>query len=43
MSQISESEIKDIMMKTQRMNLNEIKDVNPIGHIGGPSRIKEEY
>ena len=25
------------------MNLNEIKNVNPIGHIGGPSRIKEEY
>ena len=25
------------------MNLNEIKNVNPIGHIGGPSRRKEEY
>ena len=43
MSQISESEIKDIMIEIQRMNLNETKDVNPIGHIGGPSRIEEEY
>ena len=25
------------------MNLNETKDVNPIGHVGGLSRIKEEY
>ena len=41
MSQISESEIEDIMIKMHRMNLNEIKDVNPIGHMGGPSRIKE--
>ena len=31
------------MIEIQRMNLNEIKNVNPIGHIGGPSRIKEEY
>ena len=31
------------MIEIQRMNLNEIKDVNLIGHIGGPSRIKEEY
>ena len=43
MSQISESDIEDIMIEIQRMNLNETKDVNPIGHIGGPSRIKEEY
>ena len=25
------------------MNLNETKDVNPIGHVGGPSKIKEEH
>ena len=25
------------------MDLNETKDVNSIGHIGGPSRINEEY
>ena len=25
------------------MNLNETKDVNHIGHVGGLSRIKEEY
>ena len=25
------------------MDLNEIKDVNPIEHVGGPSKIKEEY
>ena len=25
------------------MNLNETKDVNPRGHVGGPSKIKEEY
>ena len=31
------------MIEIQIMNLNEIKNVNPIGHIGGPSRIKEEY
>ena len=43
MSQINESEIKDIMIKIQRMNLNETKDVNHIGHVGGPSRIKKEY
>ena len=43
MSQISESEIKDIIIEIQRMNLNETKDVNPLGHVGGPSRIKEEY
>ena len=24
------------------MNLNEIKEVNPIGHVGGPSKIKKE-
>ena len=43
MSQISNSEIEDIMIKIQRMNLNEIKEVNPIRHIGGPSKIKEEH
>ena len=32
------------MIKIQRMNLNAIKNVNPVEHdIGGPSRIKEEY
>ena len=41
MSQISESGIEDIMIEIQRMNLNETKDVNHIGHIGGPSMIKE--
>ena len=25
------------------MNLNKTKDVNPIGNVGGPSKIKEEY
>ena len=25
------------------MNLNETKDVNPIGHVGGPSKIKEKH
>ena len=39
MSQISNSEIEDIMIKIQRMNLDEIKEVNPIGHVGGPSKI----
>ena len=43
MSQISESEIEDIIIEIQRMNLNEIKDVKPIGHVGGLSKIKEEY
>ena len=43
MSQISDSEIEDIMLEIQKMNLNETKDVNPIGHVGGPSKIKEEY
>ena len=43
MSQISESEneIEDIMIEIQIMNSNETKDVNPIGHVGGPSKIKE--
>ena len=41
MSQINESEIEDIMIEIQRMSLNETKDVNPIGHIGGPSKIKK--
>ena len=31
------------MIEIQIMNLNETKDVNHIGHIGGPSRIKEGY
>ena len=43
MSQISESEIEDIMIKIQIMNLNDTKDVNPIGHVGGPSKIEEEH
>ena len=43
MSQISDSEIEDLMIEIQKMNLNEKKDVNPIGHVGGPSKIKEEY
>ena len=43
MRQISNSEIEDIMIKIQRMNLNETKEVNPIGHVGGPSKIKEEH
>ena len=43
MSQISESEIEDIMIKIQRMNLNETKDVNPIEHVERPSKIKAEY
>ena len=30
MSQISNSEIEDIMIEIQRMNLNETKEVNPI-------------
>ena len=33
MSQISESEIEDIMIEIQRMNVNETKDVNPIGRV----------
>ena len=36
MSQISESDIEDIMIEIQRMNLNETKAVNPIGHIEDP-------
>ena len=43
MSQISESEIEDIMIEIQRMNLNETKNVSPIGHVEGPIKIKEEY
>ena len=31
------------MLEIQKMNLNETKDVNPIGHVGEPSKIKEEY
>ena len=31
MSQIIESEIEDIIIKIQRMNLNEIKNVRTIG------------
>ena len=42
MSQISNSEIEDIMIEIQIMNLNAIKEVNPIGHVGRPSKIKEE-
>ena len=43
MSQISDSEIEDIMIEIQRMNLNETKELNLIGHVGGPSKIKEEH
>ena len=43
MSQISNSEIEDIMIEIQRMNLNEIKEVNPKGHVRGPSKINEEH
>ena len=43
MSQISNSEIEDKMIEIQRMNLNETKKMNPIGHVGGPSKIKEEH
>ena len=43
MSQISESEIEDVMIEIQIMNLNETKNVNHRGHVGGPSRIKEKY
>ena len=43
MSQISNSEIQDIMIEIQRMNLEETKEVNPIGHVGGPRKIKEEH
>ena len=39
MSQINQSEIKDIIIEIQRMSLNEIKNVNNVGNIGGPSRI----
>ena len=31
------------MIEIQRMNLDEIKEVNPIGHVRGPSKIKEEH
>ena len=30
MSQISESEIEDIMIEIHKMNLNKTKDVNPV-------------
>ena len=43
MSQISNSEIDYTMIEIQRINLNEIKEVNAIGHVGGPSKIKEEH
>ena len=31
------------MIEIQKMHLNETKDVDPIGHVGGPNKIKEEY
>ena len=31
------------MIEIQRMNLDETKEVNPIGHVGGPSKIREEH
>ena len=43
MSQISNSEIDNIMIEIQRMNLYEIKEVNPIKHVEGSSKIKEEH
>ena len=43
MSQISKSKIEDIMIEIHIMNLNETKDMNPIGHIRGPNKVKEEY
>ena len=39
MRQISDSEIEDIMIEIQKMNLNETNEVNPIGHVGGPRSI----
>ena len=41
MSQISNSEIEYIMIEIQRINLNEIKEVNSIGRVGGPSKMRE--
>ena len=43
MSQISDSEIEDIMIEIQKINLNETNEVNPIRHVGGPRKIKEEH
>ena len=43
MSQISESDIENIMIEIRRMYLNETKDVNPIEHVEGPNKIKEKY
>ena len=43
MSQIDDSDIKNIMIEMQSMNLNETKDVNPIGYVRGLSKIKEKY
>ena len=43
MSQISNSEIEYIMIEIQIMNLEETKEVNPIGHVRGQSKIKEEH
>ena len=43
MSQVSESEIEYIMIEIQEMRINKIKNVNSIGHVGGPSRIKDEF
>ena len=31
------------MIEIQKMSINEIKYVNSIGHVGGPSRIKDEF
>ena len=31
------------MIEIQRMNLNETKKVNPIGHVGGLRKIKEQH
>ena len=43
MSQISNSDIEDILIEIQRMNLEKTKEVNPIRHVEGQSKIKEEH
>ena len=35
------TEMEDIMIEIQRMTLNDTKDVNLIGQVGGPGKIKE--
>ena len=43
MSFVNVNEMEDIMIEIQKMSINEIKNVNLIGHVGGPSRIKDEF